>query len=138
MFQTLNAFEASETCKKLHSNAKLVSITTKEEMEFISRNTGNARIWIGAHDFRSEGKWVWDDGRVWGFTAWAPGEPNGSNNKDEDCVEGKLNWWNDLPCTHKLTAPLACAYEPGLWYLKESTTSTSIVTTTTTTLTSTT
>jgi len=119
--KTMTAYEAAAECRKLHSKAYLVSIGVKEEMEFISRNTGNAKIWIGAHDIASEGKWVWDDKREWGFTAWAPGEPNESN-IDEDCVEGKLNWWNDLPCTHKLTAPLACVYKEEVWYLKGSST----------------
>ncbi|CAC5395258.1 unnamed protein product [Mytilus coruscus] len=42
-------------------------------------------VWIGAHDFVREGRFVWEvDNTSLTYTDWYPGEPNNSGNK-EDC-----------------------------------------------------
>merc|ERR1712114_19326 len=91
---------AEKECKKLNSRAYLVSISSKEEEEFISSNIGNAQCFIGANDIDTEGNWVWSDGRPWGFTNWKTGEPNNHHNIEDCAIRGypeNTNYWNDVP-----------------------------------------
>ncbi|XP_078671409.1 salivary C-type lectin 2-like [Branchiostoma floridae x Branchiostoma belcheri] len=59
--------------------------------------------WIGLHDQRKEGNFVWVDGSTLGkYNSWAPGRPN--KNFLENCVaykSGKTKWW-DVPCSYGL------------------------------------
>jgi hypothetical protein len=59
----------------------------------------SADSWIGANDRGVEGRVVWDDAGVLGFTNWAEAQPDNSDD-GEDCVE-KLErnaQWNDARC----------------------------------------
>ena len=59
--------------------------------------------WTGGNDAASEGRWTWENGQSWTYSAWHAGEPNNSNlgPGGEDCMQlGRfLDYtWNDEPC----------------------------------------
>jgi len=68
----------------------LVTITSAEENDFLSRNFNPLSLWIGASDAEVNGEWRWvvgpeagelfwlggADGQAFGYANWADGEPN--------------------------------------------------------------
>uniref|UniRef100_A0A8D0G2I9 C-type lectin domain-containing protein n=1 Tax=Sphenodon punctatus TaxID=8508 RepID=A0A8D0G2I9_SPHPU len=89
--------EAKTVCALVR--ARLVVIDSQEKQEFLKRKRPKSRVhWLGLSDQKTEGKWLWVDGRPLELSFWSSGEPNNSNK--EDCasmdVDGR---WNDLPCT---------------------------------------
>lgn len=55
-------------------------------------------IWIGYTDVVTEGAFLWLDGSPFGYTNWAPSEPNNSGG-NENCTQMYPNGqWNDLNC----------------------------------------
>lgn len=59
----------------------LVTISSAQENSFVNalynaRTVGGGWNWLGATDERIEGLWEWVTGEDWGYTNWAPGEPN--------------------------------------------------------------
>ncbi|XP_073478621.1 hepatic lectin-like [Aquarana catesbeiana] len=92
--------KARTTC--VMKQADLAVITSVEEQNFISRQTGDQPYWIGLSDIEEEGKWTWVDGTDYAssYKAWMPNEPN-NNDNNEDCahlwLKGK---WNDKKCSH--------------------------------------
>lgn len=61
-------------------------------------------VWIGAHDFVREGRFVWEvDNTSLSYTDWYLGEPNNSNNKkDCACLNSDEEYkWNDNSCSKK-------------------------------------
>lgn len=81
----------------------LVSVNSSSEEDWLHQqqlNRGTGYWWIGLTD-ATEGNWVWDDGSLYGYSNFIPGEPNNAN--DEDCVEDRgpyenLGKWNDISC----------------------------------------
>jgi hypothetical protein len=65
--------------------------------------------WIGAHDLVTESAFQWVTGEPFGWSAWAPGEPNDAFG-NEDCV--MMTWysgnWHDRWC--EIQAPYVCEY----------------------------
>ncbi|KAK7933320.1 hypothetical protein WMY93_004216 [Mugilogobius chulae] len=98
--------DAEKSCQSFGAN--LASIHSDEENSFISEliktTTGAYTVTlIGGSDAMQEGKWLWSDGSVWGFTSWNSGEPN-NHNGYENCIEtnaGKPRMWNDVPCAFR-------------------------------------
>ena len=85
---------ARDKCKEM--GGQLVTIPDAATWEFVKGLTGGAKLWIGATDEVTEGKWVWIDGSPLTFTDWAPGEPNNFGAAEHYlAVNGKQ--WNDLP-----------------------------------------
>ena len=79
--------------------ADLVVVDSKEEMDFISRYSGN--IWLGATDEASEGMWRWVDGTVLSADnpSWRRGKPDGDMVKNCLRVREKPNFkWTDESC----------------------------------------
>ncbi|XP_069024083.1 CD209 antigen-like protein E isoform X2 [Embiotoca jacksoni] len=90
--------ESREDCQK--RGADLVIINSKGEQEFMRQF--RRLNWIGLTDTEKEGTWKWVDGTKLNASYWGPNEPNGSQDKDEDCAEmwehDSANNWNDAPC----------------------------------------
>ncbi len=84
---------------------KLISITSQTEADFVfstlSSNpagwSGGQGPWIGA--FKASGTWRWSNGDAWGFTQWAPGEPNNSGDRARYwTADGAIRaTWDDQP-----------------------------------------
>lgn len=98
-----NWYAARDDC--LGNSADLVSITTKSEQDFVTRDLlqGNY-MWLGMTDGDSEGQWAWSDNTTTtSYNNWDHGDPNnGGQLQNEDCAlikpDGK---WNDYPCEDK-------------------------------------
>ena len=96
---------AKEQCKA--RNANLVSVLSEDESNFIIdsidlviRNTTKC-IWTGGKKMYDSNTWVWDDGSVYDYTNWNPGEPSNWGPENPQCI---CYWrggyrWNDRPCT---------------------------------------
>lgn len=90
--------EAKKACEE--KGGHLVTITSKEEQEFINGlNSLNRRVWIGGTRGNSY-NWTWITGEPWMYENWAPGEPNNSPNvvSNENCaaIWNSSGQWNDL------------------------------------------
>lgn len=71
--------DAKAHCETLGGH--LVTISSAQENSFVNalynaRTVGGGWNWLGATDERIEGLWEWVTGEDWGYTNWAPGEPN--------------------------------------------------------------
>jgi hypothetical protein len=104
---TLSTWSAARaSC--LDDGYDLVAIgSAAENTEVVSQAVSRSASywWMGFNDASVEGTWVWSNGEATAYTAWAPGEPNDSGRKGEDC--GQLyrfadTTWNDASCTTKL------------------------------------
>ncbi|KAM9099372.1 low affinity immunoglobulin epsilon Fc receptor isoform X2 [Sarcophilus harrisii] len=89
--------QAKFACINLQS--RLVSIKSREEQSFLTKNANNKGCWIGLRDLDREGEFQWMDESPLNYTNWSPGEPN-NQGQGEDCVamrpfNGK---WNDAYC----------------------------------------
>lgn len=89
--------EAYKVCEQ--KGGHLVTVNSKEEQDFVMQlavHADNNRIWLGATDLFSEGKWLWQTGERMNYTNWADSEPNNDRNAEHFmmlyCDSGK---WND-------------------------------------------
>ncbi|CAI5784953.1 Hypothetical predicted protein [Podarcis lilfordi] len=94
--------EAEDTCRA--QGTHLVSITSKEEMEYLVREARNQPFWIGLSDQNTEGVWTWVDGTKYNekLSFWGQGQPDnwhGAPQHEEDCVHFTKHW-NDVSCTY--------------------------------------
>lgn len=90
--------------------ADLVVIDSREEQEFLTRNT-KSNTWIGLNDRDNEGTWKWTDDTPLTQAYWCEGQPdNGGGNPqwgEEDCVHFQSGMkyeesWNDRRCDDSL------------------------------------
>ena len=85
--------EAKTICENMGGH--LVTITSKEENEFVKKLTNGNYAYIGCTDEEKEGTWKWITGESFNYSNWSSGEPNNSNN-EEHFGEIKSNGtWND-------------------------------------------
>lgn len=88
----------------LYKNADLVSLTTKEEVNFVYNHTKYLHyfFWIGLNRIviPKDVPWIWSNGDKLTITQWAPYEPYGDH---ENCVKiRKLSkYWNNKECYAK-------------------------------------
>ncbi|WAR15832.1 PGCB-like protein [Mya arenaria] len=68
--------DAKSACERV--NASLVSITSKEEDDFINAyiNGTSGTIWIGANERDMDGLWKWESGEEW--ESFGVNQPDGS------------------------------------------------------------
>lgn len=84
--------EAKAKCESLGGH--LVTVTSKEEQEFLVRLKGQSiSCWIGLYADEN-GEWNWVTGEEMSFTQWDPGEPNGFPEERYGAI-WPINW-NDL------------------------------------------
>ncbi len=80
---------------------RLVEIRSASENAFVNAYRSSSTItYIGLNDMTTEGTYVWPDGTNPSYTNWNTGEPSGTKNEAEDCVQMNSNSdkWNDISC----------------------------------------
>uniref|UniRef100_A0A8C8RNB2 Macrophage mannose receptor 1 n=1 Tax=Pelusios castaneus TaxID=367368 RepID=A0A8C8RNB2_9SAUR len=97
--------EALTSCRK--EDGDLASIHSIEEHSFLVSQFGfkpTDELWIGLNDFKVQMFFEWSDGTPVTYTKWLRGEPNRSNNRQEDCVtvKGQDGYWADHLCEKKV------------------------------------
>lgn len=89
----LNWNDARAYCETLGGH--LVTITSKEEQEFIISIISDSQnyIWLGA--YKNDDAWEWVTQEKWSYTNWKIGEPNNYLNRGENCLLMEEGAWND-------------------------------------------
>ncbi|KAF4522785.1 hypothetical protein B566_EDAN014828 [Ephemera danica] len=114
-----NWFEADIFCRS--NNLALVSFETKTEQDVVFAELQRLGIhanafWTSGNDLAMEATYFWSQtGRPFGFTSWAPNEPNNAGGA-ENCVTltHSMNTprWNDGACSSRRWSicelPTAC------------------------------
>ena len=75
----MNWDDAKKYCEKMDRN--LVSIASSSEKDLMNKFCGNHGCWTGGYRKSTKGKWYWEDGTPFGYTAWYPGQPNNDDGK---------------------------------------------------------
>ena len=105
--EVMSWHEARSTCWMMTGpdggKADLVSLHSQAEQDLLKERllteTGQ-NVWLGLAR-GGDGTWSWVDESAFDFQFWADGEPNGSGEDGEDCVELYTVWdgkWNDAYC----------------------------------------
>ncbi|XP_067886857.1 FRAS1-related extracellular matrix protein 1a [Heterodontus francisci] len=76
---------AARACKEMY-HGNLVSVISKQDMEWLWDFSGRRPFWIGLNDRISPGKWDWAGGENVSFTNWKRGPPPASRKKGKNCV----------------------------------------------------
>lgn len=94
----------------------LASIRSQEEEAYLERAIGVGGAYIGGFEagYDESGNWRWvDSGRIaYGYSHWAPGEPN-NYCVDEDCIifaPYYFDGWIDASCTIDEEVTCICRY----------------------------
>uniref|UniRef100_A0A6J0TRG8 C-type lectin domain family 4 member K n=1 Tax=Pogona vitticeps TaxID=103695 RepID=A0A6J0TRG8_9SAUR len=104
LFQEAKNWHAAEQdCQS--SGAHLTSVTSRQEMDYLSKESGGLTFWIGLTDHEEEGNWTWADGTKYNrkISFWAREQPDnwhGAPEHQEDCVQIAKAQWNDVSCTY--------------------------------------
>ncbi|WAR16731.1 PGCB-like protein [Mya arenaria] len=86
--------------------AKLVSITSSDEYDFLQRKfSPRDRFWIGANDKEKEGLWKWETNETWSYEHFLENEPNGCTTENclIMCITNQLTGWADVNCYRNQT-----------------------------------
>lgn len=76
---------AARACKEMH-HGNLVSVISKQDMEWLWDFSGRRPFWIGLSDRIRPGKWDWAGGEQVSFTNWKRGFPPALRKKGKNCV----------------------------------------------------
>uniref|UniRef100_A0A914W049 Nondiscriminating glutamyl-tRNA synthetase EARS2, mitochondrial n=1 Tax=Plectus sambesii TaxID=2011161 RepID=A0A914W049_9BILA len=100
-------FDAEAYCINEEHNAYLTTIGSafeKYNIDATVSSTSNVSVcdqfWIGANSLEQPGNFSWVDGSPWGYTNWAPGQPNIT----QQCVSSAAlttGQWNTQSCEAK-------------------------------------
>ncbi|XP_030644337.1 CD209 antigen-like protein E [Chanos chanos] len=109
----MNWAESQNYC--VTKGGQLVIIRSKEEQDFLHRNTEDKSHWIGLNDLETEGHWVWVNNQTldetgvqfWRKREGETDEPDNwtyENASGEDCASlgnesGGTDVWYDSSCT---------------------------------------
>ena len=111
-------YEASALCTSF--GYSLVTLNDDAEQAFLRGMEGSEAWWIGANALRTEGSWLWSQGRS-SYTHWGAGQPD-STLGNKDCVQdndaGSGRWRNEscitpLPLSHPLIFQPKSSTIPG-------------------------
>lgn len=113
--------EAREYCENIGGH--LVTITSKEENDFIASLLVGCKYHIGGTDVEKEDAWEWITGELWEYTNWdnlGDLEPNNLNEQDylsiygeEATIEGPnaLGGWDDSRLIDQYVTGFICEWE---------------------------
>ncbi len=94
---SLSWHDAKKKCEEMGGH--LVTITSEEEGELVSRLAGNVRVWIGLTDEKKEGSWRWVTGEKFDYSNWGPRSPDNFGNAEHyvwvQKIAGGTRVWND-------------------------------------------
>lgn len=112
-------WEAAKTrCESLGGH--LVTITSKEENEFVVSMISGGKYHIGGSDVLTEGTWQWVTGETWAWTNWdsrGDQEPNNLSEQDylmihaDDSDDNALGSWDDGYSIDSYVAGFVCEWE---------------------------
>ena len=119
--------EARDHCAAIGPGWSLAVIMDAVDQRAVARLTRYETAWIGYHDDRIEGDWVWDGyrssnfGYFKGVYPWMKGEPNNAGTGEDCALMKKVGddvMWNDSTCSTQ--RPFVCSSNPappdGLWW----------------------
>ncbi|HWQ84678.1 MAG TPA: LamG-like jellyroll fold domain-containing protein, partial [Anaerolineales bacterium] len=78
----------------------LVTINDALENDWLlSTFSSHLNFWTGINDEAQKGVYVWASAEPAGYTNWASGQPNNSNNQDYGTMRAGGQWFTDSPST---------------------------------------
>ncbi len=77
-------------------SASLTGISSEQENDWIAQVAQGKLVLVGGI-VGVNGERSWTNGQEWGYTNWAPGEPNNDKGKEE-CIKVQKGQWNDAGC----------------------------------------
>ncbi|MCQ2462339.1 MAG: fibronectin type III domain-containing protein [Clostridia bacterium] len=104
VFNDSTTYDCAKEYAEKH-NGHLVSITSKEENDFVYSLIKEYIVgvnkpycyWTGASDEENEGSWQWTDGSALSYSNWEAGEPsNSSGCENYAVIKSDTGLWNDL------------------------------------------
>ena len=108
----LKWFDAYRFCEK--KGGHLVTITSKEEDDFISGLVKDYSVWTGGRTFDNS-PWMWITGESFDYQNWGWNQPDNYNNS-EDALQYVFDqgtiYWNDAPGNTTLT--FICEYDNAI------------------------
>ncbi|XP_043916309.1 FRAS1-related extracellular matrix protein 1 [Protopterus annectens] len=88
---------AARSCKeKYHAN--LVSVLSKQDMEWLWNFSGRKPFWIGLNDRVKTGHWEWTGGEPVTFTNWKMGSPQPSKKGKNCALVWRRGKWQARDC----------------------------------------
>ena len=105
--------DAKSQCER--DSAQLAIEDTAATHNFIKLTYGSKRMWIGATDSVTDGKWFWINGQPLTLSYWVGGETG--RTMDEDCLLTNRyvpGTWNDASCDTKYA--FLCQRGNTIWY----------------------
>ena len=112
--QTKSWRDAEGFCK--NEGGHLASVTSKRINKYMLGRVGQSKVWIGANDQKTEGKWEWSDNcNPWDFEDWIH---RPTLQRKDSCAElynrnENDQGWNDAECHKALNFVCARAICPG-------------------------
>ena len=90
---------AEQYCKS--KGGHLVSVANSEEQSVIHNMIKNSDCseycWIGAQRIDSSDMWIWEDGTIFSYSNWFPGQPdNWQNEENKAEIYKSTGGWNDV------------------------------------------